>query len=165
MHTYVPTSLPCRLKNAGKAKAKPKAVAVVAATSEFSLELRGGEKGRSNTEYLLVLEDALVVIDANPMFSNMVREPPRPISNTTAGTDFHSVFDMSHYVNAMKSSTYKPAAISSGWICGGVRLQECRCAWRRCNNWQRRHVFVAIDPTIIPLSTTQVSPNGARVLS
>ena len=50
------------------------AVAVVAATSEFSLELRGGETDGSNTDDLLVLEDALAVFDASPMFGNMVRE-------------------------------------------------------------------------------------------
>ena len=52
----------------GKAKANPKDVAVLApvlvpSTAEFSMELRGGETDRSNTEYLLGLEDALNVID------------------------------------------------------------------------------------------------------
>ena len=56
----------------------PKDFAAVAATSEFSLALRGGKQDRSNIECLLVLEDALVAIDANSMCINMVREPPRP---------------------------------------------------------------------------------------
>ena len=68
------------------------AVGVAATTSEFSLELRGGETDRSNTEYLLVLEDALAVIDANTMFNNMVRKPPRPISNTATDNGLQSVF-------------------------------------------------------------------------
>ena len=63
------SAMPAKTCVAGQAKAKPLAIAVVAATSEFSLELRGGETNQSNTDYLLVLEDALVVIDANPMFS------------------------------------------------------------------------------------------------
>ena len=49
-----------------KGQGQTKAVAVAATTSEFSLELRGGETDRSNTDYLLVLEDALAVIDASP---------------------------------------------------------------------------------------------------
>ena len=68
---------------AGKTKAKPKAAAAAATppTAEFSLELRGGEKDRSNTECLLVLEDALTTIDASPMFNHMAGEAPRPIKH------------------------------------------------------------------------------------
>ena len=79
---------------------------MAATTSEFSLELRGGETDRSNTDYLLVLEDALAVIDANPMFNNMVGQLPRPISSTTTKTGFQIVFDLSHYAIAIQSGTY-----------------------------------------------------------
>ena len=49
------------------------AVAVIAPTSEFALELHGGETDRANTDYLLVLEDALVATEDNPAFSSMAR--------------------------------------------------------------------------------------------
>ena len=50
----------------------PAAAPATPPTAEFSLELRGGEKDCSNTEYLQVLEDDLSGIDANPMVNNMV---------------------------------------------------------------------------------------------
>ena len=36
----------------------------------------------------------------------MVKEPPRPISNTATDTGVQSVLDLSSYANAMKSGTY-----------------------------------------------------------
>ncbi len=71
----------------GKGKAKPKAAPVddspvAPPTAEFSMKLRGGETDRSNTEYLLALEDALSVIDAHPMLKDMAAESPNGISNT-----------------------------------------------------------------------------------
>ena len=102
----------------GKAKAKPKAAAVadpVPPTAEFSMELRGGETDRSNTEYLLALEDALSVIDGHPVLKDMVAEAPRGISNTATETGFQSVFDQRHYVNAMKSGTYT-AGCNLFWV-------------------------------------------------
>ena len=82
-------------KIAGKTT-KAKAAAAAPPSAELSLKLRGGEKDRSNTEYPLVLEDALTVIDANPTFNNMVGAAPRPISSTATETGFQSVFDLSH---------------------------------------------------------------------
>ena len=80
--------MPAKTCVLGKAKAKSRAFAAVATTSEFSLKLRGGGTDPSHTDYGMVLEDALAVIYANPMFNNMVREPPRPISNTTTDAGF-----------------------------------------------------------------------------
>lgn len=91
------------------------ALAMAAVTSEFSLELRGGDTDRSKTDYLLVLEDALAVTDANPMFNDMARQPPRPISNTTTDTGSQSVFDLRHYANAMKSGSYT-AGCNLFWV-------------------------------------------------
>jgi hypothetical protein len=103
----------------GKAKAKPKAAAVadpaVPPTADFSLELRGGETDRSNTEYLLVLEDARSAIDAHPVLKKMVAETPRGISNTASETGFQSAFDSRHYANAIKSGTYT-AGCNLFWV-------------------------------------------------
>ena len=57
----------------------------------------------------------MVVIYANPMFSNMVRKPPRPISNIATEAGFQSVLDLSHYANAMKSGTYT-AGCNLFWV-------------------------------------------------
>ena len=62
-----------------------------------------------------MLEDALTVIDANPMFNNMAGEVQRPVSSTATETGFQTVFDLSQYWNSMKSGTYT-AACNLFWV-------------------------------------------------
>ena len=115
-----PSSLMPPKGSGGKAKAKPKAAPVddgldAPSVAEFSMELRTGETDRSNTEYLLALEDALNVIDAHPVLKDMAAESPRGISDTATDTGFQSVFDQGHYVKAIKSGTYT-AGCNLFWV-------------------------------------------------
>ena len=95
----------------GKSKAKSGAAdSVVAIPADFSLELRQGEKDRSNTDYLLALEEALATIESHPLFHRLEHEPPRGISASAEDTGFQCVFNSKHYEKAIASGTYTAGA-------------------------------------------------------
>ena len=73
-----PIMAPKGTKKKAAAAAAPAELAPAAA-SDFSLELRAGEVGRANSDYLLELEHALETINGHPLFRNMVGEEPHKL--------------------------------------------------------------------------------------
>ena len=76
-----------------KKMTSPLAIATVdLGTADFSLELRQGEVGRVNVEYLLSREKALDTLNGHPLFVDVVNEEPRTITNSVEDTGLQSLF-------------------------------------------------------------------------
>ena len=90
-------------------KKKPSLVATAAVDlggADLFLELRQGEVGSANVEYLISLKKDLDTLNGHPLFVGMVNEEPRKITNSVEDTGFQSVFDAQLYQKAIASGTY-----------------------------------------------------------
>ena len=91
----------------GEKKPPPVATATVdLGGADLSLELRQGEVGRANVEYLLSLEKDLDTLNGHPLFVDMVNEEPRTITNSVEDTGFQSGVYAQLYQKALATSTY-----------------------------------------------------------